>query len=245
MPSRRWLLLIVMLFLATLLWRMPARWALTALPASVSCDQPGGSLWRGSCGTLRAGAQQLAGFDWQLHPMRLLRGELSATLRSRDPRARGTLQITRLRNGVLRAEAVTLDLPLDGGIVPGLAADWAGQLQLQLQSLELRGQQIESVLGTIAAHDLVQRRPRLTLGNYELRFAAPPATDGTISGQLRDLAGPLAVEGSVRLRPGREYELDGNVTARADAEPPLLRALELLGPADGNGRRPLSVAGRY
>jgi len=245
MPSRRWLLLTLLLFLATLLWRLPARWALTALPASVNCDQPGGSIWRGSCGTLHADAQQLAGFGWRLHPLRLLRGELSATLSSRDPRARGTLQLTRLRDGRLRAESVVLDLPLDGGLIPGLPAGWTGQLQLQLQSLELRSLQIESVLGTIMAHDLVQRRPQLTLGSYELRFAAPPATDGTINGQLRDVGGPLAFEGRMQLRRGREFELNGNVAARSDAEPILLRVLEQLGPADSNGRRPLSVAGRY
>jgi len=60
-------------------------------------------------------------------------------------------------------------------------------------------------------------------------------------GQLRDLGGPLAVEGSVRLLPGPGFELQGLVAPRPTASQKLADEIRYLGSPDAQGRRPFML----
>jgi hypothetical protein len=95
---------------------------------------------------------------------------------------------------------------------------------------------VTQLQGHIELHDLEDRdRDVLPLGNYSLTF---PGGSGDPTGQLQDLGGPLAVQGTVRLTqdmPG--FELQGYITPRADAAPALLNQLQYLGSPDAQGRR--------
>ena len=63
-------------------------------------------------------------------------------------------------------------------------------------------------------------------------------------GQLRDLSGPLAVRGQLRLQPSGAFEINGTVATRPNAGNEIDQALQVfLGPADTQGQRPFSMAG--
>jgi hypothetical protein len=85
----------------------------------------------------------------------------------------------------------------------------------------------------------------MPFGSFELRFPDTAPADGAIRGELRDVGGPLAVAGTLVIRNGSEYELSGSAAARADANAELAKAVEFLGPADAQGRRPYSLAGSF
>ena len=57
--------------------------------------------------------------------------------------------------------------------------------------------------------------------------------------------GPLAVTGTLTIRSGHDYELEGLAAARPEATPELAKAVEFLGPADPQGRRAYSLAGTF
>ena len=108
---------------------------------------------------------------------------------------------------------------------------------------------MQALQGTATARQLARRNPAMAIGSYELRFdrATGGAEPGPamIVGELRDLDGPLMVSGRLAIRNGSDYELAGQLSARAGAGPELTKLMEFLGPADAQGRRPFSLTGTF
>jgi hypothetical protein len=132
-------------------------------------------------------------------------------------------------------------LPLQGGLSL-LPQGLAGTVQVALDQVRFRHGELVALTGSVRVLQLRSDAQSMDLGSFELQF---PSTlpDSPIQGQLRDLGGPLAVSGQLQLTRGNNYALSGSVTARGDASPQLVQALELLGPPDPQGRRTFSLAG--
>jgi hypothetical protein len=65
-----------------------------------------------------------------------------------------------------------------------------------------------------------------------------------IEGRLADTGGPLEVLGRLALARDRNYELEGLVRARPEADADLVRGLEFMtGEPDASGRRPFNLSG--
>jgi general secretion pathway protein N len=242
------IILLVVVFLATVLVRLPARVLLSVLPADVSCESPAGTIWSGSCGELRAGAAAVSGVSWRLHPAALLRLRLAAELVSEDPGARGHAQVELAPNGDLAISALAAQVALPGRI--GLVgAGTSGSLQLAIDSAHVAAGHLTALHGMTELRQLHIANPPTDLGSYELRFVPPegaaPAAGGSepMLGQLRDLDGPLAVSGELRLLPTGSYELNGTLAPRPGASADLSQLLAMLGAPDEQGRRTFSLAG--
>jgi general secretion pathway protein N len=235
------LILVVVVFLATVLLRLPARVLLSMLPADVACASPAGTIWSGSCEQLRVGAVAVSGLSWTLHRAALLRLRLGADLASEDPAARGHAQVELAPNGdvAITALAATVAMPGGAGLVP---AGTSGTMQLAIDSARLQGGHLVAVQGRIELQQLRIENPAADLGSFELQFA-PPNQNAPIVGQLRDLNGPLSVIGVLQLSPTGSYELQGSVASRPEASADLTQVLQLLGPLDAQGRRAFSLAG--
>jgi hypothetical protein len=243
--SRRLLAALALLFLATVVVRFPARWALGLAPKGISCATVTGSAWQGSCLGLQAGGLHVDSVDWQLHPLALLRLRLGASVQARDARfnARGDVELASGER--IAVHALSASFPLDASLLPMLPRGWLGRAQVDLDSALFTNGQPSALAGTIAVQSLRQLSPPLEFGNYTLRFATPPDAEGRQRGELADAGGPLAINGNVTLGKGGQYEVEGTAAARDGAAPELAHLLELLGPADGAGRRPFSVAGTF
>ncbi len=245
MTNRTLLSLAAVLFALTVLLRAPASWLVGALPASMACLQPAGSIWRGGCGQLRVAGAALSDVRWQLHPWALLGGHLELALQSADVRAPATGTLALGWGGHHTVRDLRADLPIDTGFLPLFPSGWSGRLQLALANLEFKAGRLASIHGTVTARSLAQIRPAMPFGSYELQFVDTARKDGAISAELRDLGGPLAVTGTLVVRNGSEYVLSGSAAARADANAELAKAIEFLGPADAQGRRQYSLAGSF
>lgn len=241
MSIRSALLLAILVFVVTLLARLPATALMPLLPAGVSCQMPGGTIWHGSCAQLRDGNLSLSGFSWKLHPAGLLRLRLSAELSSDDPRAAGHTHVQITRDGQIQLQGLSAQLPLQGGLAL-FPRGLAGTVQIAVDGARVQHEQLLALQGSIRVLQLRSEDQSADLGSFELVF--PPAPEGApIEGQLHDLGGPLSVTGQLRLMRAGGYDLSGSVAARDQASPELLQALQLLGPPDGQGRRTFSLAG--
>lgn len=246
--SRRTWLAALLLFLITVLVRMPASWALHLLPSGISCEQPAGTLWHGSCARLQAAGVAVGPVSWSLRALPLLLARADADVLSEDTRLPLQAHVSLRTGGRMEASAVQGEFELSPELLPSFPDGWRGGVRLNLAALSVVDGRLQSLQGTVDIDSLRQQSPPMAMGSYRLEFApaagAPgaSASDGVV-GSLRDTAGPLSVTGSLRYTAIGGYEINGLVAARSDATPDLAKAVEYQGVADGQGRRQFSLAG--
>lgn len=236
--------LVAIVFVATLLARLPARVLLPLLPPGISCQQPTGTVWHGGCAQLQLHEPKLAllAISWTVHPAALLGVRLSADVASDDPRALARAAITLAHDGTVQLRSLSAQLPLQGGLPGVFPSGLSGQVQVAIDSATLDHGQLLALQGSIRVLQLRSESQAADLGSFELLFA-PARVGEPIDGQLRDLGGPLSVSGELRLMREGGYDLSGEVAARPQASADVVQALQLLGPADSQGRRMFSLAG--
>jgi type II secretion system (T2SS) protein N len=233
-------------FALILLARFPAAWAVAALPRDLSCDSVDGTVWNGVCAGLMLRHQQLLGdLAWQLHPARLLAGRVAAHVELTQAADFVNADVELARRGQLWARNVHASVHLDPAILPQLPRGLGGAARADLERIEVNNGRVTDLRGRIEAHDLVQTDSVTTaLGSYALAFAGADA-GGALSGELRDLGGPLALEGTLRMTPEPGFVVDGTVAPRPSASANLVQQLQMLGAPDAQGRRSFSIANTF
>ncbi|HEY1725012.1 MAG TPA: type II secretion system protein N [Steroidobacteraceae bacterium] len=235
------LILAVVVFVITLLVRLPARALGSLLPKNVACATPQGTVWSGWCEQLRVDDMSLASLSWRLHPLALLRLHLDADVSSDDPAAPGHAHLQVAPGGDLTLTGLSASAMLPGRFGP-LPAGASGILVLAIDSAQTHAGHLTALEGSFELRRLHLASPAADLGSVELKF--PPRTAGTaLTGQLHDLSGPLSLVGTVTLTPDGGYELDSTLAAKDPADAQLAQALQMLGPPDATGRHSLSIAG--
>jgi general secretion pathway protein N len=232
----------LVVFLIIILAQFPAQWAAGALPRDLSCQQLSGSVWNGTCSGLTAHGATLGDLSWSLRPVRLFTGHLNVDVAWVQAMsfARGNLEVS--PGGAVSASDFHASFPLDRQLLPQLPPGIRGSAQADLAAMRFDGKRVTALEGQIDVHGLVAR-DGTPLGDYRLSFPGG-STDEPV-GRLRDIGGPLAVDGSLRLTREPGFVLDAKVAARPSAPPDLAQDLQLLGSPDAQGRRPFSVSATF
>ncbi len=237
--------LALLAFAAILIARLPASWVIPSPPAAVACAGSDGTLWNGTCSGLTVQGQQVGDVVWELHPGSLLSGKIGAHL-----------AVTRTGGGALQTDlessfsgkTVTLhnlkaDVQMDAALMAALHSDMHGAMRLDLATARVEDGNLTDIKGHIEARDLYQTGGTPgSIGNYAVDF---PGGTQPPKGKLRDVGGPLSVEGEVSLEPQRRVVVNGMVAARPTADPSLANQLKILGTADAQGRRPFSLENSF
>jgi len=237
--------LVVLAFVIIIVARFPAQWVLGFLPRGVTCDAVDGTVWNGACSGLMVHQQPLGDLTWMVHPVRLLVGRLGAHVELSEAGSyiHGDIEVT--AGGTIFAHDVHANVHLSPEVTPQLPGGLRGTASADLADVEFRNGRLRELRGHIEARDLTQTGSGSTaLGSYGVAFAGAGAA-GALIGELRDLGGPLAVDGTVRVTPEPGVVVDGKVAARSMAAPSLVRQLQVLGPPDAQGRRSFSIADTF
>jgi len=236
-------LLAAVAFVVIVLARMPAAWVVPTRGTQWACASIDGSLWSGSCAGLTVSGTPLGDMSWELHPLRLLAGRLAAHLTLSHGPADAAADVEVTFGQRLTARNVIADLPLDPALLPSVPANLHGRAHVELALAQVQRGVIRQLQGRIEARNLEERSGNNTaLGSYSVSF---PGGSGDPVGTLRDLEGPLALEGTLRLTPAPGFELEGVIAARRGAPPELVNSLRFLGSPDATGRRPFSLSGTF
>lgn len=233
--------------------------ALATLPAQVlraplssqGLDAAGysGSVWRGNARGLAWRAVPLGDVDWSVAPLELLRGRLGGALRLTRPDGAAAAVVSLGLGGQLRLTEVTADLPVEllSSLPIGMPRNWQGRLSARLDEVIVAGGWPTVLRGSLDMDRLIAPPPRnISIGSYRVEMPDPQAggtPDGTLTARVNDKEGPFSFEGRFTLGADRSFLLEGSLAPRGNTPPPLLRSLELLGPPDARGRRPVSVSG--
>jgi hypothetical protein len=242
--------LAVIAFVAMLIARMPASWLVPTPPARIACGAIDGTLWNGSCAGLTVEGHPAGDVTWQLHPLRLLAGKLAAHValtRTGTGTAQSDIESS-FSGKNLTLRNLKADFRMDPALMTQVHLDLHGNAHVDLQLARVQNGAIAALQGRIEARDLSQTGGSAGgLGSYSLTF--PGSASGPPKGQLRDLGGPMSVEGEVTVMPQpggiADIVVQGLVAARPDAPPSLANELKMLGTPDAQGRRPFSLENSF
>jgi general secretion pathway protein N len=225
-------------FAAIVIARLPASWMSPSPKSDITCTDLEGTVWSATCTGLTAQHQLLGDLTWNLHPSRLLLGKLTADLVLTGPAGNGRGLVEVGLGRTLTARDVHLDLRLDPRLIAQLPPDLKGQVHADIAFLAVSDHRIRSLEGRLEAHNLTLRMGANTedLGSFALTFPSGSTTAEPV-GQLRDLGGPLEVQGGVHLTPEPGFSVQSQVRAGSSASTDLTQILRYLGSPDAQGWR--------
>ncbi|MDR2214929.1 MAG: type II secretion system protein N [Nevskiaceae bacterium] len=245
---KRWLLLGLAAFFTMLLIRLPAAWFARALPSQLQCDALAGSVWRGQCmglsiaqGVAERPPLRMDALNWSLHPLALLRGQISADVDLVRGQDQAHALVIHAGGAQIDVQHLNGSLRIDRQLLPPLPAGWKGVAVFDDVGLKLDGSMILELSGVGQLSNLTDAAGE-SLGSYQLDFGSQPQT-APFSGQFQSLEGPLQLQGRITLQANTGWLLEGTVAAQSTTPAELARMLELLGPADASGKRPFSMEG--
>ena len=233
--------------------------ALATLPAQVLAGQLArlglapaalaGTVWNGHARELSWRSVPLGDLRWSLTPADLLRGRIGADLELTRPDGSAATHASIAWGGELRLTGTRAALPVEllSSLPIGMPRNWRGRLSAQFEEIVLDRGWPTSLRGTLDMDGLIAPPPRNTsIGSYHVQMPDPEAagiTDGQLTARVSDKEGPFSFQGRFTLGADRSFLLEGSLAPRGNTPPALVRSLELLGPPDENGRRPVSVSG--
>jgi hypothetical protein len=227
-----------------LLFVFPVRWITGVLPSTPQCARWYGSIWQGGCERLSIATTPqpllIDSLHWKVHPAALLKARLQLTA---EANLKGTAVsgVVTLGTGGYRAvQALAFSGVLDNSLLSALPAGWRGNVHAQDLVSQMRGNELLGLSGTVTVRELKDRNGVL-YGDFKLDM--PVRDTPPFKGTLRSLGGMLDINATVTIAGDMSWQLDGVVAAGASAPPSLLNTLQMLGPADAGGRRPISAAG--
>lgn len=231
-------------FAAVLIARLPAAWVLPALRGELRCASVLGTVWQGSCRDIRVQGVTVDRLAWRVRARALLRGRLAVRLSAVRGSASATAEVSWPWRGPIEAHEVFARLPIEPQLLPVVPAYITGTLEAHLERVVVtRDGALTHLRGTVTVLNLVDSSGQVTpLGSFAVTFSGGA---GEPVGRLRDLGGPLALSGTVRLTAAPGYSLHAEVAPRASASPSLLSALQFFGAPNAAGQRPFALSGTY
>ena len=234
-------------FLVVLVLYLPAAWFSAALPPQAHCADLGGSIWHGECLGLRVDQDKIGDATWNFETGGALRGRLRGDVEVHGTALTAQAQLDTSLRGVGELHNVTAKFPLDPAFLAALPPDKRGAITADLKHVEIGDAlALRQVEGSVELRDFRQVGVRpLELGSYQLTFDGKTQADGTVVGKLHDIGGPMAVEGTVTLKPPNSYVVQGLITGRTAVAESLVREIAFGAQPDASGRTAFSFEGTY
>lgn len=237
-----------LVFLCVLVLYLPASWIASRLPPQVRCAQMGGSIWHGECLGLTFQDDRIGDATWNLSPLKAFTGRLSGDVDVRGGAliARGNLDLA--LDGAGEITGLDARFPLDPAFLRQFSRNQRGLVSAQFARVVLGpGGAPQLLQGAVELRDFREVAPRLReLGNYRLSFDGQARADGVNVGQLTDLGGAFAVNGTVTFTPPNTYVVQGTIAGRtAEAESIVRNEIALGAPPDASGRNQFSIESSF
>ncbi len=227
---------------------------LAGIPASLITDRlasdterfegVSGTIWSGEIRSLNLAGINLRDVRWNLQGLQLLLGRAALDIDARLPggTAKGTVAIG--LTGSITASAFEVSTAVEAFADVLKLPQVGGRLMIQIENLSIHDAWPKEIVGTANISGFPLLPDGTAPGSFQVTFL-PDAVgeNGRLRGEIKDLDGPLEVNGTVELTPPGNYELRGRVRARGDAPSDLINGLALLGPVDAGGQREFSIAG--
>jgi hypothetical protein len=227
-----------LVFLGVLVLYLPASWFASRLPPHIRCNELGGSVWHGECLGLEVQGGRFGDAIWNLSPLKALTGRLSGDVDVRGGALVANTEFDLRFDGSGELRNTQARFPLDPSFVAQFPRDQRGNINARFERLVLAAGGSPTLLdGSVELLDFRQVTPRpIELGSYRLTFDGAPQDNGNSVGELKDVGGPFAVDGTVTFTPPNTYVIQGFITGRTPQAESIVREITLGAPPDASGR---------
>ncbi len=204
------------------------------LPA-VKLYQLDGSIWQGRSALVTIGprAERLISLKWELQPAALFLGRAQAEVNFKYDGRNVAATVGRNLGGYFLKD---LNANLAAATIEKFSAQFAiglkGIFKVELDTLSLAAGQLNHVEGKLTWRDAGIDLNSASFGDFE---AILNTVDGTINGVIRDLDGPMKVNGTLILQPTGEYVFAGTIELRDKNRNDLRQGLRFIGTPNPKG----------
>ncbi len=232
-------------FLIFLTARLPAAVIIDRLPPGwVDLTGVQGTVWRGSADRISAQGLLLGTTTWRFRFTNLIRAELAYDFATNIGGQPLSGVVASSGGGKTRLADVSGNIALSDLAAFMPTGFFDGLLMVQAKEVTLKGDWPVSVDGRFELLNLraLTTRPPTLLGDFEIIFDRQQ--EPALTAELRELQGPIELQGQLVLEEGKEFRLDARLAPQRDAGNDIRNMLNFLGPPDQQGKHRLSHSGR-
>ena len=229
---------------AVVCWTAPAELAYSLFGARLHplrLDGLAGTVWQGAADRSSVMGQSLGRLQWQVDRGALLARRIEAGVRVDGADLRGSARVS-AHEGVVEIADLDGELPASmlGPALDIPALTLLGRISCQFSRLVLQDGLPRRIEGSAVWRDLaVAGAASASLPGLEVRFRTE--SDGMIAADVKDLGGPLAIDGQVRVA-GERYRTEVRLNLR-EPNPALEEVLKFVGERTPDGGSLLRVDG--
>lgn len=186
---------------------------------------------------------------WKLAPSALLKGGAGANIRFQGYGGDGAGQVRQQLNGDfhvsdLTFNAVAKELEV---LLPGPVAEFSGNIDGQIESVQLVDQLLQTLDGSITWNNavIVTRLygPEITANLGQLDIVITPEDNSAHLVTLKSSGGDLSVDGTVAMSQNGDYQTNIVLTPSPNAPQPLVQTLQQRTRSDSGGRYRIQHSG--
>lgn len=232
------ILIVIALYLFFLITTLPANVVLSAinLPKNITLSSISGTIWSGKARQLHVSGVELGSVNWELHPLYLIIGELSADVSIINDQQYINTQLNLSSSGKIELEETRflIDLSSLQPLTYGMPFSYSGKISGYFPVSFFQKNNYVGINGKLSLNDILMISPQQqSFGDFVIDFRAEK--EGATSGKIKDSGGLLNATGQLTLNKNGQLNLSMKLAARETGSS-LEKVLSFLGKKDAGGR---------
>lgn len=231
-------LIVIALYLFFLISNLPATVALSfvSMPKNIALSSVSGTIWNGKIDNIKVSSINLGSAKWELHPLNLIFGELSADVSVINKKEYINTEVKFSYSGKVELEETRFFINLSSlqPLTYGMPFSYLGSISGYFPVSFFQKNNYVGINGKLSLSNLEMTSPQhQAFGDFIVDFRAEK--EGATSGQVKDNGGVLNIAGQIMLKKNGQLNLSAKLAAR-EAGSSLDEMLSFLGKKDVSGR---------
>lgn len=234
----QYILIVIVLYLLFLITSIPAAVVLSVvnLPKNLSLTAISGTVWSGKVQQLNYMGISFGAVSWDLHPLNLMLGELSADISIINNEQYINTEASISSSGKIELEETRflIDLSSLQPLIYGMPFSYAGKASGYFPVSFFHKNNFVGLNGKLSLTSMEMISPQhQSFGDFIVDFRAEK--EGATSGKIKDGGGELNLTGQLMLKKNGQFNFSAKLAARETGSS-LEKTLSFLGRKDASGR---------
>ena len=234
----KYVFLVFSLYISFLIIDLPASILVSniTLPKNVKVTSVSGTVWSGKIRKLDYSGINLGSLNWELNPLYLLIGEISADVVIIKDEQHFKSEVTFSSSGKIELEETRIEFNLSTlqPLTYGMPFSYSGHVSGYFPVSYIYKNNYVGVNGKLSLLNIEMISPQQqSFGDFSIDFRAEK--DGATSGEIKDSGGELNIDGQLSLSKNGQLNIVTKLAAN-DKNSSLEKVISFLGRKDSSGR---------